>query len=70
MDTITEKALNQFKKESGWHTNPKTDLNEHLSIRDTNEDIVGHMYSDGSIKGTNSREKFQGLSGGLSWLLK
>ena len=52
----------------GWHTS-LSDSNRHLSIRNAEGEITAHLYSDGVIKGVNSRDRMQGKSGALSWLL-
>ena len=63
-ENMAEAILNQAKKESGWHSSPSDD-NEHLTVKNSNGLVIGHIYKDGTINGTNN-----GGSGALSWLLK
>lgn len=69
MDSIAKKYLEQMKRESGMHTS-RSDENNHLSIKNSDGKVIGHMYEDGSIKGTNSMPDDQGKSGALPWLQK
>ena len=62
--SMGEQLLEQMRKESGLHKS-RSDTNDHLSIKNSNGKVVGHMYKDGSLKGTN-----QGGSGSLPWLIK
>ncbi|MBI2124482.1 hypothetical protein HYT92_01695 [Candidatus Pacearchaeota archaeon] len=50
--SMSEKILEQFIKESGWHTS-RSDDNEHLTIKNSDRRVTGHLYKDGTIKGTN-----------------
>ena len=62
--SMGERLLEQMRKESGWHKS-RSDSNDHLSIKNSGSEVIGHMYKDGGIKGTN-----RGGSGALSWLIK
>jgi len=62
--SMAEKALNQFQKESGWHQS-RSDSNNHLTIKNSEGSVVGHIYRDGSVKGTNN-----GGSGSLPFFQK
>jgi len=62
--TMAGWLLEQSQKESGWHSS-RSDLNEHLSIKNQDREVIGHLYKDGTIKGTN-----HGGSGSLSRLMK
>lgn len=62
--SMAERAIFQAKGDAGMHTS-KSDLNKHLSIKNSEGTVIGHMYADGSVKGTN-----EGGSGALSWLMK
>lgn len=64
MAGIGEKFLEQMRKDAGWHKS-RSDGNDHLSIKNSNGTVVGHMYKDGSFSGTN-----QGGAGSLPWLIK
>ena len=62
--SMAELALRQFGKESGWHSS-RSDINDHLTIKNSEGDVIGHAYKNGMIQGTN-----QGGSGALPWLIK
>ena len=62
--SMAQMLLNQAKKESGWHSS-RSDSNTHLSIKNADGTVIGHIYKNGTIKGTN-----QNGTGALPWLLK
>ena len=64
MKPMAQQALEQFQKESGMHTS-RSDSNNHLSVKNQDGKVIGHMYEDGSMKATN-----QNGAGALSWLMK
>ena len=71
MDTnqgLGKRVLAEAFATSGWHFS-LSDTNCHLSIKNAEKQVIGHMYSDGVIKGVNSQEQNQGKSGALPWLL-
>jgi hypothetical protein len=47
--SFTERLLEQARKDSGWHSS-RSDSNAHLSIKNADVTVVGHLYPDGSIK--------------------
>jgi len=60
--SIAERLLDNAKKDAGWHHSP-SDSNKHLSIKNAEGTVIGHLYDDGTIKGTD-----EGGSGALRWL--
>ena len=61
--SFADQLLSQMRQESGMHIS-RSDSNNHLTIKNFENRVIGHMYENGSIKGTN-----QGGSGALNWLL-
>jgi len=51
---LGESLLEQSKVESGLHSS-ESDSNDHLTIKNADEDVIAHYYSDGSIKSTSSK---------------
>lgn len=62
--SMAERIIEQARSDSGLHSS-RSDQNDHLSIKNADGTVIGHMYPDGMIKGTN-----EGGSGALRWLQK
>jgi hypothetical protein len=58
MPMIGEELLRQSRLDAGWHQS-RSDANDHLTIKNVNGVVTGHVYPDGSIKDFN---------GSLEWL--
>ncbi len=58
-----EKLIHQSKLDAGMHRS-RSDLNDHLSVKNADGRVVGHMYPDGSIKSVDSRG-----GSGLIWIM-
>jgi hypothetical protein len=57
-ESMGERLMIQSELQSGWHSS-RSDANEHLSIKNSNGDVTGHLYRNGGIKDFN---------GSLGWL--
>jgi hypothetical protein len=53
---MKESFLTKIVRESdksGYHTS-RSDSNKHRTLKNRNEEVVAHVYGDGSVKGTNN----------------
>ena len=69
---MTKAVLSPSHAGSGYHTSKfeSGDSMPHISIKaGLDSKVIGHLYKDGTIKGTNGDEQNQGRSGALPWLL-
>jgi hypothetical protein len=57
-DSMAERLMVQSELQSGWHTSP-SDSGQHLTIKNANGAVTGHISRDGTIKDFN---------GTLGWL--
>jgi len=57
-ESMAKNLLSQSEKESGWHTS-QSDSHEHLTVKNADGKVTGHIYKDGSRKDKN---------GSLEWL--
>jgi len=57
-NSMAEALAVQSELQSGWHQS-KSDSNEHLTIKNVEGNVTGHLYRDGTIKDFN---------GSLGWM--